>query len=156
MATRSVLRPAWPRGGYTPQFRVLIDGREVTRQRKSQDKEATIALGDVVDLSVTLDLREPAQFSLTLANWDAETLELRYGDQFKLQMPVAIDLGYVEDDLVRVFNGKIESLNPNFPDGGAPTITIRGQDLKRDLARAKPKDGEKIRFEKATDVEVAR
>lgn len=155
MATQSVVRSAVPKDGYAPTMRVLVDGKVLTTQRATKVGDETIPIGDVVDLSVTLDLKDPGQFSLTLSNWSDRSLELLYGESFKLGQPISIDLGYA-DELTRVFTGKISTLAPTFPDGGAPTITIRGQDAKRGMANIKPRDGEKTRFENATDIEVAR
>jgi uncharacterized protein len=155
MTTRSVLRPGLPPDAYAPAFRVRLEGTDITERRNGATSSQKIRYGDVLDLSVTLDLYNPGAFSLTLNNWDPDRLDFLYDRQFDLGQEISIDLGYSEE-LCRVFNGKISSLAPSFPDGAAPTLTIRGNDLMRDLANRKPKDGERIRFPNATDTEVAR
>jgi uncharacterized protein len=154
MVVQSVLERGQRTDTYAPDFRVVIDGKQVTTQREQRSDAETITYGDVIDLNVTLDLHNPGDFGLTLNNWDVDRLDFLYSDRFELGQRVEIDLGYA-GDLVRVFNGTIDSLAPSFPDGGTPTITVRGHDTMRDLANRKPQDGEKIRFPKKTDPEVA-
>jgi phage protein D len=153
MANRSVLRPALPADGYAPNLRVRVDGQELTTRREQRKDKEVLRSGDVIDVQVTLDIANPSSFSISLNNWDYVNQTFLYSTAFEIDQPVTIDLGYA-DELARVFNGKISSLNPNFPDSGPPTITLRGQDGMRDLANRKPKPGETRSFPNKRDWEI--
>jgi uncharacterized protein len=146
MLAGSVVAPAFTGEPYAPDHRVRVDGQLLSPRERA----------DIVDIHVTLDLKGASAFSFTVSDWDDVKLDFKYSSsrRFDLGTPVSIDLGYV-DDLVRVINGEVVSLTPTFPESGAPTLTVRGQDKMRELANGKPKPGERKSFPNATDPEVA-
>lgn len=131
---------------YAPEFVVQVDGRVVDRTTK----------GDVLQISVTLDEKNPASFSLTISDWDDVDLKFKYSSTrtFNPGRPVTIDLGYA-NRLQRVVTGLITSLSPRFPESGSPTLTVGGQDVMRTMADRQPDDGERKLYLDKTDAEIA-
>jgi uncharacterized protein len=142
----SVLRPGLWKDYYAPEFVVRVDGRPLDPTTR----------GDVLQIGVTLDERQPASFNLTVSDWDDVELAFKYSSTrtFNPGRLVTIDLGYASR-LVRVVTGVITSLSPHFPDSGAPTLTVSGQDLMRKMANGQPADGERKLYKDKTDGQIA-
>jgi len=131
---------------YAPEFVVRVGGQVVDPTTK----------GDVLQISVTLDERNPASFSLTISDWDDVELTFKHSSsrRFDPGKEVTIDLGYASR-LQRVVTGVITSLSPRFPESGSPTLTVAGQDLMRMMANRHPDDGDRKHYYGRTDAEIA-
>ena len=131
---------------YAPEFVLRVDGQPLDPTTK----------GDVLQIGVTLDEKQPAAFNLTVSDWDDVDLTFKYSSTttFDPGRSVTIDLGYA-DRLMRVVSGVITSLSPRFPESGTPTLTIGGQDLMRKMANRQPPDGERKLYRNKTDSEIA-
>jgi len=131
---------------YVPAFEVKIAGVGLPRD----------VLRDVVQLSYKDDIKGLDSFELTVNNWDATTNQFKYfgseteaslSDEsspeslrYRLFEPcskeVSVSMGYV-GDLHLMLKGTFVSLDPNFPSGGGPTLTVRGMNVLHKL-RGKP------------------
>ena len=60
---------------------------------------------------------------------------------FALDTPISLSLGYAPDPLPQLFDGEIVGQTVTFPSGGAPTLTVVGQDRRQHLQR-----GTKVRW----------
>jgi uncharacterized protein len=145
-ADGSVLRPGLWKDYYAPEFVVRVDGRVLDPTTK----------GDVLQIGVTLDQQQPAMFNLVISDWDDVKLTFKYSSTrtFDPGKLVTIDLGYA-GRLLRVVTGVITSLSPHFPESGAPTLAVSGQDLMRKMANGQPADGERKLYKDKTDGEIA-
>ena len=143
---RSTQLPGLWEDYYAPEFVVRVDGRVVDPTTK----------GDVLQIGVTLDEKNPASFSLNISDWDDVELRCKYSSTstFNPGKPVTIDLGYA-NRLQRVVTGVITSLSPRFPESGSPTLTVAGQDLMRTMANRHPADGDRKHYRDKTDTEIA-
>lgn len=117
-----------------PQFEVRIAGAGLPRD----------VLRDVTQLTYRDNIKEIDSFELTVNNWDVETSDYKYigseteetlsgstpeSERYKLFEPsnrnVEIRMGYT--NILRVMmKGNITTMEPSFPSGGAPTLTVRG------------------------------
>lgn len=99
---------------YAPDFEVKIQGLTM----ESDVKNA------VISLTYDNNLDQADMFNLTLNNSD-----LRFTDSalFDVGKDVEIHMGYV-GNLKPMMLGNIVSVQPSFPQGGAPTIAITGYD----------------------------
>jgi uncharacterized protein len=133
-----------PEGFYVPQFMVRVENSGLEDD----------VLRDVVQVSYKDSITEIDSFELTVNNWDpdaatfkyvgAETAaSLRAGDQVsKLQhlfepstkKKVEVWMGYLGDLRLMVI-GHFTTLEPRFPSGAAPTLTVRGLNVLHDLRR---------------------
>jgi len=132
---------------YVPSFEVKIEGAGLPRD----------VLRDVTQLTYKDDIKGLDSFELTVNNWDPATNGFKYvgsetaqslqnqstpeGLRFRLFEPcndkeVAVSMGYA-DDLRLMLKGNFVSLDPNFPSGGGPTLTVRGLNVLHRL-RSKP------------------
>jgi phage protein D len=147
MTVGSEPRPGLWRDYYAPEFVVRVDDRALDPTTR----------GDILQIGVTLDEKQPAAFNLTVSDWDDVDLTFKYSSTttFDPGRRLTIDLGYA-DRLVRVVAGIITSLSPRFPDSGAPTLTVGGQDLMRRMANRQPADGERKLYLNKTDADIAR
>jgi len=111
-------------GHYVPRFDVRISGltlaADVSRQITSLTFESNLDLADM--------------FTLVLRN---DRNELTDSALFDLGKEVEIHLGY-GDDLRPMMLGEITSVEPSFPQGGAPTITVTGYDKSYRLRHNEP------------------
>jgi phage protein D len=108
---------------YVPAFNVLVEGKE----RREE-------MNDVMSLSYSDSLTDIDSFDLTINNWDAEQLRFKYsdGDIFNPWKDVEVWMGYYRNGLDqrrRMLIGEITTMTPNFPQSGAPTLTVRGLNL---------------------------
>jgi phage protein D len=128
---------------YVPYFEVKIEGVGLPRD----------VLRDVTQLTYKDEIRKFDSFELTVNNWDvttqsfkyvgsetAETLERdsRESRRFRLFEPcrkeVQVSMGYV-GDLRLMMKGTFTAMEPNFPSGGGPTLTVRGLNVLHQLRR---------------------
>ena len=110
------------------------------------------AMSDLQALQVHEDLEAPSMFSLDLHNWDAAKLEFTWSDDrlFAPGNEVEVWLGYV-DNLKKVMQAEITSLEPSFQADQPPMLTVRGYDRRHRLLR-----GSKTRsFSKMKDSDIA-
>jgi uncharacterized protein len=128
-----------------PQFEVRVQGARLPRD----------VLRDVLQITYKDDLKEIDSFELQVSNWDATTRRCKYvGDEteqslqgdspdaqrFRLFEPcrkeVEVWMGYVgTSGLVLMMKGTFTTMEPNFPSGGAPTLTVRGLNVLHQLRR---------------------
>ena len=124
-------------GFYVPQFEVKIQGVGLPQD----------VLRDVSQLTYKDNIKEIDGFELTVNNWDpttqdfknigAETAEsLEKNPLHRLFEPcnkeVEIWMGYL-GDLRLMLKGTFTTMEPNFPSGGAPTLTVRGLNVLHQL-----------------------
>jgi phage protein D len=109
-----------------PDLDVMVNGAPLPLAARD-DLRAVTVLDDINALSM---------FTLVLYNWDQEKLAVSWSDSklFAIGAEVQIALGLV-DNLHRVMTGEITSLEPAFTADEAPTLTVRGYDLRHRLAR---------------------
>ena len=119
----ALLKPGLPHVNYyAPCFRVEIDGEQLSPQTN----------GDILSLSVKMDLEQMASFDMTVANIATfrsarEVFKYSDGDRFDIGRQVHVKMGYA-DALLSMINGQITSVAPKFPQSGPPTLTVSGQD----------------------------
>ncbi len=128
---------------YVPQFEVRIEGVGLPRD----------VLRDVVKLTYKDSIKAIDSFELTVNNWDPSTNSFKYvgaetaqslqGDtpesrRFRLFEPcnkeVQVKMGYA-GELRVMLTGNFTTMEPSFPSGGAPTLTVRGLNILHKLRR---------------------
>jgi phage protein D len=134
---------------YAPRFRVEIDGEQLSPQTN----------GDILSLSVKMDLEQMASFDMTVANIPtfrsaAEVFKYSDGDRFDIGRQVHIKMGYA-DALLSMINGQITSVAPKFPQSGPPTLTVSGQDGMFKLKDRRPEESEQIQYIDHRDSDIA-
>lgn len=126
-----------------PSFEVKIEGVGLPRD----------VLRDVTQLTYHDNIKELDGFELTVNNWDpaanafkyvgSETPEQLRGDspesrRFRLFEPCGkqaiVRMGYA-DDMRVMLTGSFTTMEPNFPSGGASTLTVRGLNVLHQLRR---------------------
>ena len=132
-----------PAGFNAPQFEVRVEGSGLPRD----------VLRDVVQVTYKDSLAEIDSFELTVNNWDAAAATFKYvgaetaaslrsggeaGRRQRLFEPsprrVEVRMGYL-GDLRLMLTGHFTTMEPNFPSGGGPTLTVRGLNVLHDLRR---------------------
>lgn len=131
---------------YAPNFKVLVEGKELD----------PVAHGDILDLKVTMDLRDLSHFDLTVNNWDDTSFDFKYSDTrtFDIGNRVDIEMGYA-DKLHFMMSGIIQTLSPRFPESGPPTLGVSGGDRRVKLQNRKPTPQDIKKFVDKTDWEIA-
>ncbi|MGI9332481.1 MAG: phage late control D family protein, partial [Gammaproteobacteria bacterium] len=131
---------------YAPSYAVEIDGAQLAPQTN----------GDMLNLSVKMDLEQMTSFDLTVANWDDVGVDFKYSNtnQFDLGRQVHIKMGYA-DRLLSMVHGQITSMAPRFPQSGPTTLTVGGQDGMFRLKDRRPDAGAIIKYTDKTDWEIA-
>lgn len=134
---------------YAPRFRVEIDGEQLSPQTN----------GDILSLSVKMDLEQMAGFDMTVANIATfrsarEVFKYSDGDRFDIGRQVHIKMGYA-DALLSMINGQITSVAPKFPQAGSPTLTVSGQDGMFKLKDKRPDEAQSIQYLDMRDSEIA-
>ncbi len=109
---------------YAPRFDIRVSG--VTLAADVTDQ--------VVRLRYENDLDLASMFSLVLRNPDNRLLDSALCD---LGKTVEIHMGYGRD-LQPMMLGEIASVEPSFPDSGAPTVTINGYDKSYRMRHNQP------------------
>jgi phage protein D len=131
---------------YAPAFAIEIDGEELSPTTN----------GDVLSLSVKMDLEQMTSFDMNVANWDDVAVALKYTEttQFDIGRQVHVRMGYA-DRLMSMVTGQITSMAPKFPQSGASTLTVSGQDGMFRLKERRPAEGESIQYIDKADWEIA-
>jgi len=148
MASQSIFASGLPAVDYyAPNYKIEVEGKELDPESK----------GDLLEVKVTMDLKDLAHFDMTINNWDDKKLAFKYSDTstFDVGNRVHVQMGYA-DELKSMVQGIITSLAPKFPESGPPTLAISGQDNLVKLKDRKPKDGEQKKFVNMTDAEIVR
>ena len=111
-----------------PEFTIKVNGAVLSKP----------ALADLVRLAVIEDVDAPGMFEITVAAWDTAQMKPKWVDDalFHEGNPVEIAFGY-RDDTKPLFSGEITGLEPDFPEGQAPTLRVRGHDRLHRLMRAR-------------------
>ncbi|HMG72720.1 MAG TPA: hypothetical protein VK582_04405 [Pyrinomonadaceae bacterium] len=145
MPTELIENPA-PTDYYAPNFKVMVEGRELDASTH----------GDILDLSVVMDIENLTTFNLTVNNWDDASFDFKYSDRetFDVGNRVNIQMGYA-DELKFMTNGIITTLTPRFPDSGSPTMGVTGSDPRVKLCERKPQPGDLRKFVNKADWEIA-
>ncbi|MBV9927290.1 MAG: phage late control D family protein [Acidobacteria bacterium] len=126
-------------GFYVPVFQVKIEGVGLPRN----------VLRDVTQITYKDNVKELDSFELTVNNWDAAKNTFKYvgaetADSLQREplhrlfepcnKEVVVSMGY--GDYTRVMlTGTFTTMEPNFPAGGAPTLTVRGLNVLHQLRR---------------------
>ena len=130
-------------GFYVPQFEVKIEGVGLPRD----------ILRDVSQVAYRDSLKEIDSFELNVNNWDAETGDFKYvgaetAEMLKGNSPLAlryrifepgqktveVRMGYA-GQLRLMLTGTFTTMEPNFPSGGAPVLSVRGLNVLHQLRR---------------------
>jgi uncharacterized protein len=108
----------------TPELRLRINGSELPQEAKA----------DLISVTVMEDVDATGMFSFRLACYKSTNMEVEWldSDLFKEGNDVQIEMGY-RDKLERLFDGEITALEPDFPFGGPPMLTVRGYDRRHRL-----------------------
>ena len=131
------------KGFYTPQFEIRIKGAQIPND----------VLRDVVEVTYKDNWKEIDSFELTVNNWDPTTNSFKYvgaetpeslkkdtpeGRRQRLFEPcnkeVEVKMGYV-GELRIMLTGNFTTMEPNFPNSGAPTLSVRGLNILHQLRR---------------------
>jgi phage protein D len=112
-----------PESFYVPSFQVKIKGRDLEKD----------VLDDVTQVSYTDKVDDLDSFEITVNNWDAEKLgfkyeppgEPRFTSMFDPGQKIELYMGYMNNRR-KMLVGEITTLQPNFPESGAPTLTVGG------------------------------
>jgi phage protein D len=118
---------------YVPRFEVYASGKAVPE----------VIIRDIMQVTYKDSLKEVDSFDMTVGNWDSSTRRLKYIDaepedaqtqksppplRYKIFEPYArefeLKLGY-GSMLTSMTKGSVTTLEPNFPAGGSPTLTVR-------------------------------
>ena len=136
-----------PADYYAPDFKVLVEGREL---------DATTH-GDILDLSVVMDIDNLTSFDMTVNNWDDKSFDFKYSDTttFDIGKRVDIQMGYA-NDMRFMASGLIQSLSPRFPESGAPTLSVSGVDRRVKLRDRKPTQKDMKQWAKQKDDQIVR
>lgn len=111
---------------------------------------------DLISISMTLEVDQLASFSLTLNNWDATRLTFSHSndDVFDVGHMLQLYLGYA-DRLTPMMRGAITSISPAFPQSGASTLTVNGQDSLVLLRQRDATGHDQRKFTNMSDGEIA-
>lgn len=132
------------RGSFrVPRFEVSIEGASLSHD----------VLRDVVSVTYRDSVAELDGFELSVSNWDSDRRRFKYtgaetaadlegsgpdSELAKLFEPcnkhVEVRLGYV-NALQLMLTGSVTTLEPKFPSGGEPTLTVRGLNVLHELRR---------------------
>jgi uncharacterized protein len=152
MVERSLLQEGLPPVDYyAPDYKIEIEGRTLDAATK----------GDVLDIKVTMDLKNLTGFALTINNWDdrkfdEHKLGFKYSDTdtFDVGNRIHVQMGYA-NRLLSMARGVITSMEPRFSESGPPTLGVSGQDSLVKLRDRKPGPNDVKRFVKMADWEIA-
>lgn len=111
-------------GYYAPDFRVKVQGLTLSAEVRNA----------VIELTYESSLETAEMFSFTLNNAD-----LRFTDSalFDVGKEVEIYMGYA-GQLEPMMLGEITAIQPSFPQGGAPTLSVMGYDRSHRMRHNKP------------------
>jgi len=123
---------------YAPRFDIRISGLTLAADISNQ----------VISVSYDNDLDMASMFNLVVRNADNQLIDSAL---FDLGKNVEIYMGY-GNDLQPMMLGEITSVEPSFPEGGAPTLRISGYDKSYKLRNNQP-DGRSFQY--VTDSAIA-
>jgi uncharacterized protein len=127
------------KGFYVPDFELRLNNTVLRAE-----------MADITQVSYHDNIKEIDGFELTINNWDATTRGFKYvgsetpsslaGGPFSARYslfepcrgPVEVWMGYL-GDLRQMVSGRFTTLEPTFPNGGAPTLTVRGVNVLNEL-----------------------
>ena len=111
----------------TPEFGVHING-----SKKSIDA----ITADLISIQVLDDVDAMSMFALTVSAWNSAESKVKWIDDklFQEGNPIKITMGY-HNHLETLFIGEITGLEPYFPEGRTPILTVRGYDRRHRLMR---------------------
>jgi phage protein D len=129
-------------GGFrVPQFELRIKGVGLPRD----------VLRDVIKITYKDNVKEIDSFEMTVNNWDPSTRQFKYvgsetAESLKQDTPQTrlhrlfepcgksadLRMGY-GGNLTVMLTGNFTTMEPNFPSGGAPTLTVRGLNVLHKL-----------------------
>jgi phage protein D len=146
MSERSQRQEGLPVDYYAPNYEIEVEGRALDAETK----------GDVLDIKVTMDLKNLTGISLTINNWDDRHFGFKYSDTdtFEVGNRIHVQMGYA-DRLLSMARGVITSMTPRFSESGPPTLGISAQDSLVKLRDRKPGPNDVKRFVKKADWEIA-
>jgi uncharacterized protein len=133
--------PVYQRGNgtetfYVPAFEIKMQGRDLPRD----------VVRDVMQVTYRDSINEIDSFDVTINNWDAATQKFKYVglddkdinpnyvDIFDPGQELEVRMGYQQPlagngkqpQLNLMMTGQITTLEPDFPNGGSPTLQVRG------------------------------
>lgn len=84
---------------------------------------------DLISIAVMNDVDAISMLALTISAWNAAESKVKWMDDelFREGNPIRITMGY-HDHLETLFTGEITALEPCFPEGSSPTLTVRAYD----------------------------
>jgi phage protein D len=111
------------RSFYVPQFTATIAGQQLPQG----------VLRDVMQVTYHDNVEDIDGFELVVNNWDARKLQPKYEPPSQPQYAgvfdpgqrIQLQMGYVGDQTL-MLTGEITTLEPNFPESGGPTLSVRG------------------------------
>jgi len=126
-----------------PSSKIIINGNPISWETKT----------DFISVSISEDLDAPSMFNLKVYTWNLIAQKMTWvdSDLFEIGNKVEIRIGY-DQDLKTVIFGEITGLEPEFPQGSTPILTIRGHDLRHRLLRGHQTKS----FLKMKDSDIAR
>jgi phage protein D len=114
---------------YVPDCDISLDGRPLPSILRSS--LLAVRFDEALEGSSRIEL----QF--------ADTTHSHLADYagFEIDTPVELSLGYRPRALSRVFVGTVTGIEPNFPQGGMPTLTVSAQDASSRLQQGRKDRG---------------
>lgn len=112
---------------YAPRFEIII----------GKDKLAVNVSKEIIDVTVNEKIDVGVYFTLTLHDdFDMNTQKFKWLDDYRFTVgnTIAIDMGY-GNNLFRMIDGIITSLEPSFFANETPTLTIAGHDSSYDYMK---------------------
>lgn len=103
-----------------PQRKILIDGELLPDE---------VDL-DILDVTVSDYVSGASSFCINVNIWDSDKQEFKYidGQQFGEGVPIEVQLGYDDEQVVSLIKGEVTCLEPEFNNGEAPTLKVQGYD----------------------------
>ena len=124
-------------GFYVPRYEIKIAGANLPLD----------VLRDVIQVTYKDNIKELDSFELTINNWDARQQDFKYvgaettdslakNPLHQLFNPcrheVEVFMGY-GGNLQLMLKGNFTTMEPNFPESGGPTLTVRGLNVLHKL-----------------------
>ena len=111
----------------TPEAVISINGKPLPNE----------AAADVAAVTVVEDIDAAGMCTVTIAAWDTVQMKPKWIDDalFEEGHPLEVEFGY-GDSTDKLFSGEITGLEPDFPHGRPPTLTVRAYDRRHRLMRA--------------------
>lgn len=115
-----------PSSPLVADFDILINQKLLSVEEESH----------VINITVEKDLNLPSMFTLEVTGSVSRATETTWMDDelFSIGNQVEIKMGYA-NDIATVINAEITGLEPEFVANRAPSLTIRGYDLRHRLLR---------------------